>query len=229
MPKPPPMFRILTGAGAARASSIASATAFCCASTIASARRFCEPLKMWNPTNVSGSLPICSSTAGTRSASMPNCFGPPLIFMPEVLSSKSGFTRTATCGRSAGPACDLGQSLDLELRLDVENDARRDCSLELCRRLAGAGEADQLRPHAGIERHSHFARRGDVEPVDERSHVAHDVGHRIRLDRVVQMHTCRQRGAQCGHALAQVRRASRRRTACDPLVRRCRATIARRP
>ena len=40
-----------------------------------------------------------AARAGTRSASMPNCFGPPPIFMPEVFSSKSGLTRIATCGR----------------------------------------------------------------------------------------------------------------------------------
>jgi hypothetical protein len=36
------------------------------------------------------------SSSGTCSASTPNCFGPPPIFMPEDLSSKSGLTRTAT-------------------------------------------------------------------------------------------------------------------------------------
>ena len=37
-----------------------------------------------------------ASISGTTSTSTPNCLGPPPIFMPEPLSSKSGFTRTAT-------------------------------------------------------------------------------------------------------------------------------------
>ena len=40
------------------------------------------------------------SISGTRSASTPNCFGPPPIFMPELFNSKSGLTRTATRGRT---------------------------------------------------------------------------------------------------------------------------------
>ena len=46
-----------------------------------------------------------ASSSGTCSASTPNCLGPPPIFMPEPLSSKSGLTRTAT---RAGRPSSLG-------------------------------------------------------------------------------------------------------------------------
>jgi hypothetical protein len=47
---------------------------------------------------IEGSSRMRLSMAGTRSASTPNCLGPPPIFMPEDLSSKSGLTRTAALG-----------------------------------------------------------------------------------------------------------------------------------
>ena len=56
MPKPPPRLSERTGEGAASASLTASSKAFVCASQIAAARRFCEPLKMWKPSNASPRL-----------------------------------------------------------------------------------------------------------------------------------------------------------------------------
>jgi hypothetical protein len=53
------------------------------------------------PSNAKPCRPIDSSASGTHSASIPNCFGPPLIFMPDDFNSKSGLTRTAT--RAGGP------------------------------------------------------------------------------------------------------------------------------
>ena len=55
---------------------------------------------------------------------MPNCLGPPPIFMPDDLSSKSGLTRTAT--RAGGRArCEIAASSShLAQRLDVDQDAR---------------------------------------------------------------------------------------------------------
>jgi hypothetical protein len=61
--------------------------------------RFCEPANTWNPSQSTSAAASSASSAGTRSASTPNCCGPPPIFIPEPLSSKSGFTRIATRGR----------------------------------------------------------------------------------------------------------------------------------
>ena len=47
---------------------------------------------------------MAASSSGICSTSTPNCLGPPPIFMPEPLSSKSGLTRTATrAGRPSSP------------------------------------------------------------------------------------------------------------------------------
>ncbi len=68
-----------------------------------SALKFWEPLKIWKPTKSALALESIDNTCGTISASIPNGFGPPAIFMPEVLSSKSGLTRIAT--RARWPCC----------------------------------------------------------------------------------------------------------------------------
>ena len=71
---------------------------------MACSRKFCEPLKMWNPMNSKGSVPRVSSIAGTHSASTPKGLGPLPIFMPADLSSKSGLMRIATRGRMGFPS-----------------------------------------------------------------------------------------------------------------------------
>ena len=86
-------------------------SALLCASQIASARRFCEPEKMWKPSKASPSRAISLERLPARaSASMPNCFGPPPIFMPEDFSSKSGLTRTATRAGAPSACCDSGRA-----------------------------------------------------------------------------------------------------------------------
>src|SRR6266513_942421 len=193
MPKPPPMLRIRIGADACSARRSASSTVFCCASAMASARRFCAPLKIWKPSKSSFNLPRRSSIAGTRSASTPNCLGPPPIFMPELFSSKSGFTRTATRGRTP---------LHLALGFEIDHDARGNCVLEVDVRLAGAGKADARRGHAGAQGHLQLSSGRHVEAIDQPGQMPYDLGHRICLDRVVQVNPRRQVLAQKLDSLA---------------------------
>ncbi len=195
MPKPPPMFRIRTGAGAERASSIASATAFCCASTMASARRFCEPLKMWKPTKSSGSVARVAAALPARARRRcRTASGRRAIFMPEVLSSKSGLTRIATCGRRPVSRAMSREPLDLELAIRRSERCPLQPRRRARRRLAGAGEADALGGHARIERDLHLARprrRRVRRPASAMCRTTAGIG--IRLDRVVQVDLARQR------------------------------------
>ena len=66
--------------------------------------------------------------------------------------------------------------------------------------LAGAGEADAGRVHAGVEGDLHFAAGGHVQAVHQSGQVLDQGRHRVGLDRVVQFQPGRQRGAQLLHA-----------------------------
>ena len=189
MPKPPPMLTTRTGAGAERRAPRRDPGDLRCASQIASALRFCEPLKMWKPSNASPSRPISSRTAGTSSASTPNCLGPPPIFMPEDLSSKSGLTRTATragAARSRSPT--RASTLDFARRLDVDQDAGGDRLAQLGVALARAREADLARFTAGVASATRSSpAEATSSPSTSARHVGDERGHRIRLHRVVQL------------------------------------------
>ena len=131
---------------------------------------------------------------------MPNCFGPPPIFMPEPFSSKSGLTRTATrAGRPSSAAMRVEQA-DLAHRLDVDQHAGGDRLAQLLGALARPGEADLGRIGAGVERHLQLAGRSHVDAVDLARHEGHQRRHRVGLHRVVQLDGRRQRLPQLGRA-----------------------------
>ena len=218
MPKPPPMLSTCTGAGAAAASRIASSTRL--------------PLRLADRLRLAGSASRCrcesprrrgrggrsrSSSAGTTSASTPNCLGPPPIFMPDDFSSKSGLTRTATRARQAGAratdarGCSTSRADSTLTRMPAASACASSASL-----LAGPGEADLARRHAGVERDLELAAGGDVDAVDDARHERDERRHRIGLHRVVQL----DRGGRCRRSSATPRvdqRAGRtHRTACGP-------------
>ena len=78
------------------------------------------------------------SSAGTCSASTPNCCGPPPIRIPEPLTWKSGLTRTATRGRTPSRSPIATTRSRLGLRLQLDRDAGGDGLRQLGRRLARA-------------------------------------------------------------------------------------------
>ena len=108
-----------------------------------------------------------ASSSGTCSTSTPNCFGPPPIFMPEPLSSKSGLTRTATRAGTPSSARSAAESRHLAHRLDVDQHAGGDRLAQLDVALAGAGEADLGRVGAGVQRDLQLAGRSHVDAVDQ--------------------------------------------------------------
>ncbi len=116
--------------------------------------------------------------------------------MPDDLSSKSGLTRTATFGRDPLASRELGETPHLERRLHVDDDAGRDGLLELRDGFSRAGETDVAASLVGVERHRELACGGDVETVDQPGEMLHDAGHRIRLDRVMQLDRGRQDRSQ---------------------------------
>ena len=106
---------------------------FCCASQIASARRFCEPLKMWKPrTRAAARRSRAASPARARRRCR-TAWGRRPSSCPEVLSSKSGLTRTATRGRAPRRLA-MREALHLAFGLEVDDDAGGDRLLELARR-----------------------------------------------------------------------------------------------
>ena len=147
--------------------------------------------------------------------------------MPEVLSSKSGFTRTATLRPRAGrgarsrPARAISRS-DSTLSTMPAATARSSSA----RRLAGPGEADEVAARAGSRARRCISRaEATSRPSTSGGHVAHDAGHRVRLHRVVQMQprpaaprAARRRGR------VMYARDRRRRTACGRPAPRCRVT-----
>ena len=112
--------------------------------------------------------PIAASSAGTCSASMPNCFGPPPIFMPEPFSSKSGLTRTATrAGRPSSAAMRVEQRATSRIDSTLTSTPAATAWRSSASRLPGPGEADLGRVGAGVERHLQLAGRSDVDAVDQ--------------------------------------------------------------
>jgi hypothetical protein len=150
------------------------------------------------------------STSGTCSTSTPNCLGPPPIFMPEPLSSKSGLTRTATRAGSPAPARPRQHGSSRGLHVDQHAGGHRLAQLGVA--LAGAGKADLGRVGAGVQRHLQLAGRGHVDAVDQAGHVAHHGRHRVGLHRVVQLHR-RGSAARSWPRAGAAARGRRRRTA----------------
>ena len=105
------------------AATVAARARRSCAALRRSPRRcrFCEPaedVKAFERRARRADLRAAAS--GTRSASMPNCFGPPPIFMPEDLSSKSGLTRTATRAGATRRSRQSREHAHLARRFDVD-------------------------------------------------------------------------------------------------------------
>ena len=143
MPKPPPRLRTRTGAARSAARRTASSSVFRCASQIDSGLQVLRAAEEVEALEGQAARPISRSSCGTASASTPNCFGPPPIFMPEDFSSKSGLTRTATRAGSAHASRDkLAKQADLARRLDVDQDAGGDRLRKFGLALARAREAD---------------------------------------------------------------------------------------
>jgi hypothetical protein len=187
MPKPPPRFRKRTGAGACVRPAAAPARSSC-----AALRRSTRPSgsasrrRGGSPRRPAQSRPICGQQRGTCSTSTPNCLGPPPIFMPEPLSSKSGFTRTAT--RAGRPSSWRRRASTGSSRADSTlTSTPRPPPAQFGVALAGAGEADLGRVGAGVQRHLQLAGRGHVDAVDQPRHHAHHGRHRVGLHRVVQL------------------------------------------
>src|SRR5204863_7790658 len=79
------------------------------------------------------------------------------------------------------------QDVDLALRFDIDEDARRKRLRELAFALAGPREADLVRGHPGVERDRELAARRDVDAVDDAGHEPDERRHRIRLHRRVEL------------------------------------------
>jgi hypothetical protein len=203
MPKPPPMFRWRTGAGAWSARATASSTMLVCASLMISALRFCEPAKMWKPTNSRSSRPSSSSMAGTRSASTPNCWAPPPMRMPDPLRVKSGLTRTATRGRrpcamASAAARRISPSLSRWTTMPAETACASSASV-----LPGPAKLMPRRRQRRVQGQLQLQRRGDVETVDPAREMLDDRHHRVGLDRIAERHAGRQVAAQVADARVQ--------------------------
>ena len=156
---------------------------------IASARRFCEPLKMWKPTNSSGSAPMSREHLRhalgidaelLRSAAHLHARGLQL----EIGIDAHGDARPHAAARARAR-----RAAHLALGLDVDRRCRRRRRARAPHRvLPGPGEADRRPVQCRLaSATSQLADGGDVEAVDQAAHVSHDRRHRIRLDRVVQM------------------------------------------
>ena len=150
---------------------------------------------------------------------MPNCFGPPPIFMPDDFNSKSGFTRTATLAARPERSRYALQQTDLARRFKVDQNAGGNRLLQFAFGLAGAGETDVARIHSRVERDAQFSAGRDIQAIDQPRHVVDERGHRVGLDRVVQGNFVRQVLAQQIEHVPRERRDRRHRTASDPPAR----------
>ena len=134
------------------------------------------------------------SRAGTRSASMPNCFGPPLIFMPELFNSKSGFTRigdswrrTARCSRNRDEHAAASSSDSTLIVMPAADGLARapPAVLPGPAKLISSGSAAM--PAASATAQS-LAAEATSRAVDQRDCTCfRSCRHRIRLHRIVQM------------------------------------------
>src|SRR3954468_1610346 len=100
------------------------------------------------------------------------------------------------------PARNGGKSLHLPLRFEVDDDAGSESGFELGVGLARAGKADGIGAGAGFEGDLELAGGGDIEPVDEPGEMPYDLGHRVRLHRVMDVDLAREVAAQKLDALA---------------------------
>ena len=107
---------------------------------------------------------IRCSTAGSLVGVDAELFRAAALFMPEVLSSKSGFTRTATFGRRASDSASRAKS---SLRAPTRRSPRhgRGSPLQFARGLVRTGEADQFSIYAGSTRPP-FRPRIHIQTVD---------------------------------------------------------------
>ncbi len=145
-----------------------------------------------------------ASTAGTWSASMPKCLGPPPIFMPERLELEVGVDSDRdTRGQPQLGAQSRLSSETSRSRLDVEQHPSSDCLAQLAFCLARPGEADLSRCRTRIQRHQQFTGRGHVNAVHQPRHAADQRGKRVGLHRVVQLHALREHAAKFSHTLAE--------------------------
>ncbi len=136
-------------------------------SMIACVSSDCDPAKMWKPRQSAPPTISRLTSAGDMSASTPKGEARPPILIPDPRNSKSGFTRTASRGASPARSAIASARCRLALGFDVERHPRRIASSISASRLPGPAKLIALRRH-DVERPVHFARRGDVEPVDQR-------------------------------------------------------------
>ena len=180
MPKPPP--RLTSGGVRADllASRPASAIVAACVSMIACASSACDPAKMWKPRQSAPASMIRADERRRAHRIDAERRWPPAHPHARAAQLEIRIDPHREARRAADPVADRQRALALARGFEVDRHAGDDRRLELAVALAGPGEADRGRRLAAAAPRK-LARRGDVEPVDQRRHRGEQRGRGLAL------------------------------------------------
>ena len=163
---------------------------------IESARKFWEPLKIWNPWKSRLNFPDPSQHLGHALGVHAELLRSAAHFHSRALQLEIGIDPHRHAWARADGRGQFGQALHFAFRLEVDQDAGARCLRQLHVGLPGSRKTDLRRGHAGSQRDVELARGSDIEAVHQSGEMLHHGRHRIGLDRVVQLDRSRQVGAQ---------------------------------
>ena len=167
MPRPPPRLRRTHWSGAFCASATASSYALCMRfADRLGGTRFCEPPKMWNPSKPSSRSVISRAPPAPvrRRSELPRSAAH--FHARTILSSKSGFTRTATRASATSVVFAIASSTRSSRNDSIaDQDARRDGTRQFGLALPRPGKTDVERIRACREAQPRAPPRGHVEAI----------------------------------------------------------------